>query len=662
MPRTYKLKTVDSRRKHYNEDNLKQAVTDVIDMKCSSYEAAAQYGVPRGTIARQIAFYKRNGRRQSVGEGRPTRLTRETEQMVVSVIQARASAGFPMEKSDLLQLITDYLINIGKDSLFPNNKPGDDWYMNFMRRWKNELTVRKPELLTLSRALACNRVVVDAWFEVLGNKMSELQLLERPTQIFNCDESGLSTNPGITRILTKRGIKNPVVVIPGSGKEQYTILALASASGRHYPPFVIFKGKNLYDVWMVGGPSDALYGTSDNGWMNTDLFTHWFKNGFLKWTEGQPRPLLLIFDGHMTHISLAVLELAIANEVHILCLPAHCSHLLQPLDVGVFKSAKDEWRKILKEWYKDSRMKSIDKGQFSKLLAKLYNRMKPHHATSGFSKCGVFPFDPNAIADDKLAPAATFDRPEPRSSNDPRQTASASIASTVALIATSIATVTPTPSQQMTDQPPEGSPPPNPAMPCTPRSAMTKAVHEQLKVCNEAVRQKNVKRKISKQFGGECLTEKECIERLKDTLSKKKIPVKRITKKKLIVKLSTTTMSRKLSRKRTLADSIDSDVEGNESDADINSVKTTKADEVQLPALNVGDFVKVKYDEQFYPAEITEIREDWYQCNCFVSSKSGWRWPDNKDEIWYQASDIVKTLTKPNPISARGVYMFENFD
>ena len=129
----------------------------------------------------------------------------------------------------------------------------------------------------------------------MGKKLTDPGLKEHPAQIFNCDESGLSTNPGMSRIITKREMKNPVQVIPGSGKEQITILALASASGVHYPPFVVFAGKNLY-IWMAVGPKGALYGTSENGWMDTNLFSSWFKKGFLTRTKDLPRLLLL-----MTH-------------------------------------------------------------------------------------------------------------------------------------------------------------------------------------------------------------------------------------------------------------------------------------------------------------------------------------------------------------------------
>ena len=59
--------------------------------------------------------------------------------------------------------------------------------------------------------------------------------------------------------------------------------------------------------------------------------------------------MLLIFDGHHSHISLELIELARENNIHLLCLPPHTTHLLQPLDVGVFGPLKQAWKKILKE-------------------------------------------------------------------------------------------------------------------------------------------------------------------------------------------------------------------------------------------------------------------------------------------------------------------------
>ena len=77
---------------------------------------------------------------------------------------------------------------------------------------------------------------------------------------------------------------------------------------------------------------------------------------------------ILIFDGHITHISLQVIDEVRNNNIHIILLPAHTTHFLQPLDVGVFSSVKTEWRKILKEYLISSDFKDINKSQFNKLF------------------------------------------------------------------------------------------------------------------------------------------------------------------------------------------------------------------------------------------------------------------------------------------------------
>ena len=84
----------------------------------------------------------------------------------------------------------------------------------------------------------------------------------------------------------------------------------------------------------------TLFASSEN---DSILHLEWF-NFFVK--NSPPLwPVLLIQDGHSSHISIEVIELACDNEVYILCLPAHTTHILQPLDVGVFKSFKANFSK-----------------------------------------------------------------------------------------------------------------------------------------------------------------------------------------------------------------------------------------------------------------------------------------------------------------------------
>jgi len=123
--------------------------------------------------------------------------------------------------------------------------------------------------------------------------------------------------------------------------------------GQKAHPLIIFKGKNIWDKW-VPDQSDfpgTTYAATTNGWMERDVFLNYFEKSFL--ITAQPtlyNPVLLIYDGHSSHVDLKLIEIAINNNVTILLLPPHSSHLLQPMDLAVFKSVKTTWDQRLCTW------------------------------------------------------------------------------------------------------------------------------------------------------------------------------------------------------------------------------------------------------------------------------------------------------------------------
>ena len=58
-----------------------------------------------------------------------------------------------------------------------------------------------------------------------------------------------------------------MTLIPGSRKEMFTVLSCVSGVGHVYPPFILFKGKHLYEQWCQGGPPGTGYGVTDFRWM-----------------------------------------------------------------------------------------------------------------------------------------------------------------------------------------------------------------------------------------------------------------------------------------------------------------------------------------------------------------------------------------------------------
>ena len=93
--------------------------------------------------------------------------------------------------------------------------------------------------------------------------------------------------------------------------------------------------------------------------------------------------------------------MAVENKIILMRLPAHTTHLLQPLDVSVFKPVKDKWREIVSTFLKSNNFKTISKSDFPILMKDVVeNAFTRTQAVQGFEKTGIFPLDKNKIGPD----------------------------------------------------------------------------------------------------------------------------------------------------------------------------------------------------------------------------------------------------------------------
>ena len=84
----------------------------------------------------------------------------------------------------------------------------------------------------------------------------------------------------------------------------------ASADGQVLPPYVVYSCKILYLNWTRDGYPGSWYSTSENGWMDSNVYRDWFKRMFIL-SIGREGPVLLIYDGHASHIGIQVIKLVI---------------------------------------------------------------------------------------------------------------------------------------------------------------------------------------------------------------------------------------------------------------------------------------------------------------------------------------------------------------
>ncbi|KAJ8865790.1 hypothetical protein PR048_033312 [Dryococelus australis] len=85
-------------------------------------------------------------------------------------------------------------------------------------------------------------------------------------------------------------------------------------------------------------PTGSLGLINESGYMNSELFSGLVKSILPNTKPSEDDPFLLILDNHISHCSLSAVELCRKNNIVLLALPPHASHMLQPVD------------KLLKEW------------------------------------------------------------------------------------------------------------------------------------------------------------------------------------------------------------------------------------------------------------------------------------------------------------------------
>ena len=195
-------------------------------------------------------------------------------------------------------------------------------------------------------------------------------------------------------------------MIGGTGRENITIQGCISAIGQLLPPYILYSGQRLMFDYTQGGPAGTRYGVSQKGWMTEVNFIDWFRNLFIPSLPDE-RPVMLIFDGHETHMNYEVRQLALKHDIVIAKIPPHTTHLLQPLDLAVFKPLKEAYDRFAHLLFISER-RYVTKRDFPDLVAKTWKAFKPQFARNGFKKAGIVPFCRNAIDIQSLAPSNPF--------------------------------------------------------------------------------------------------------------------------------------------------------------------------------------------------------------------------------------------------------------
>ena len=176
--------------------------------------------------------------------------------------------GYGKTRKDVLSITKAYVSNKSK---MKKKKISDGWWRRFVERQKRLLILRKGDSTSFLRMDAMNKDTLKQYFSLLEDTVKENDLINSPTKLYNVDKTGIPLDPKTPRIVTVKGTRKVRYQSIGR-KGQITVVACGNAAGQVIPPLIIFDAKNIRQARMKNEVPGTMYGSSDKGWINTDLF------------------------------------------------------------------------------------------------------------------------------------------------------------------------------------------------------------------------------------------------------------------------------------------------------------------------------------------------------------------------------------------------------
>eukprot|EP00762_Andalucia_godoyi_P008180 ANDGO_07427.mRNA.1 hypothetical protein CAOG_08509 len=221
-----------------------------------------------------------------------------------------------------------------------------------VKRGRAPLVLRCPSTIERSREYSFNKPSVDEFF-VLLKEAFERAGIRSPAdawRVVNMDETGVQGDQeSKNRVLAPRGTRRVQLKV-NPERNHVTMINAISADGKAYTPMFVYAGTGptqdfVRHVLCGKGYSNTMLARTENGWTDSDVFLEFLE--FLKEqlpALGDDEKVVLIVDGHSTHTTIPALRWCLENRWELVTFPAHCTHEMQPLDVGCYKRVKQMFR------------------------------------------------------------------------------------------------------------------------------------------------------------------------------------------------------------------------------------------------------------------------------------------------------------------------------
>src|SRR5436190_4911448 len=365
----------------YTEADVSAVIDEVLD-GVGLREAARKYNIPRQTMADRILGRKTN----SEAKESKQRLSPDLEKKLVGFILKQESIGSALTHAQIRSLAGKILKN-GGDSM----PIGRHWLDGLFRR-NAEIKTKRATRIDYKRVNGASPENINLFFL----RLAEFSWI-KPCNIFNADETGIMEGMGVNGLVVGSTKSNPKgTYVKGNQDRTWTsIVECISATGQALTPLVIFKAKSIQAQWFARDFNQPWeFTNSVNGWTSNDIALEWLEKVFIPETapSDPSEARLLIVDGHGSHTTDDFMFDCFQQNIFLVFLPPHSSHVLQPLDVGVFSALKRAYRKHLSDLAVLTDSTPVGKLNFLRCYAKARKEgLTAQNIKAGYRGTGIYP-------------------------------------------------------------------------------------------------------------------------------------------------------------------------------------------------------------------------------------------------------------------------------
>jgi len=230
-----------TKKASWTQEDLNKALTAIQDQNIAIRTAAKNNNIPEKTLRNRI----KTGNFVKGTLGKKCHLGEETEKQLVEHIKKLQSRGFAPSRKNLRKIAFNLSQKMNLKQVFNSEKQiaGTDWYKSFMRR-NDTLSLKKARGISNAHAIAMNKEETDNYFKLLYQSLNDYKLVNKPSNIYNMDETGLQLNNESSLVVVAKGKCSKIVQVRQSSEKGKTIIVIAccNAESSFLLPYCIFKG------------------------------------------------------------------------------------------------------------------------------------------------------------------------------------------------------------------------------------------------------------------------------------------------------------------------------------------------------------------------------------------------------------------------------------